>query len=492
MPDAKPSIPASKTKPPNLVLCACVVIASAVLLLPGAASRSVGFSLLDPVGGIVSQDEAVYSHSALQMARGGDWLTPHFMDRPATYKPPLLYWLSGLSLQMFGVDPVALRLPAIVAATGGALLVFLWLNRVATPGVAAAGALLLISSPQWRLLGQLNLMDAPLAALTLAAWAAIRLRGAKIVAGVAIGLAILMKGVAGLLPAIALTLLMGPRVWPVLAVATSVAAPWFLYQLIANFDWFWHEFVLTELLRWGLNSPLQTSAEPAWLFYARRIWATDPALWLLGLTGLWFARKDRLLLIGAGVLGCAIAAFSYHNITYLAPLLPLLAISAGVMLHRPWGIAAMLLVTAARLLPDPPNSTPKEAPAIVRSLHSYCQEGRAGDLILVGTDDQFHSTLLPLARVRYAFPDSGQTADPSPLNLKGRGIIVSVEEFLRRPAAPPPHATVIAYRSAEDLARLKREYPADYFENGALTRSAQSGSPDPSRRPAPGSCESLP
>jgi hypothetical protein len=271
-----------------------------------------------------------------------------------------------------------------------------------------------------------------------------------------------------------------------------VAAPWFLYQLTANFDWFWHEFVLTELLRWGLNSPQQTSAEPAWLFYGRRALATDPVLFALGAAGLWRARRDRLLIAGLAVLVLAIAAYSYRNITYLVPLFPLLAISAGFLLQRRWGVGVALIAVAIRLWWSPLPWMNVEPPPMARVLQNYCREARPVDLILVGTDDQFHATLLPLHRVRYAFLDSGQTADPSPLDLKGRGIITSVDEYLRQPDRPPPYATVIAYRSADELARLKRDAPADFIEGGVVTRSARSGSPAPSPRQDPGWCESLP
>jgi 4-amino-4-deoxy-L-arabinose transferase-like glycosyltransferase len=60
---------------------AALVFAAALALLGFGAGRA----------GIAARDEALYSHTALRMARQGDWLTPRFLDRLALYKPPAVY-----------------------------------------------------------------------------------------------------------------------------------------------------------------------------------------------------------------------------------------------------------------------------------------------------------------------------------------------------------------------------------------------------------------
>ncbi|MBI4876550.1 MAG: hypothetical protein HY822_18085, partial [Acidobacteria bacterium] len=39
----------------------------------------IAYGWVDPVGRIAAQDEALYSHTALRMARHGEWLTPRFL-----------------------------------------------------------------------------------------------------------------------------------------------------------------------------------------------------------------------------------------------------------------------------------------------------------------------------------------------------------------------------------------------------------------------------
>ena len=61
-------------------------------------------------------NEAEYAEVAREMVEGGDWLTPHLNDALFLNKPPLTYWLIGLSTLAFGVNEFAARLPSACAA----------------------------------------------------------------------------------------------------------------------------------------------------------------------------------------------------------------------------------------------------------------------------------------------------------------------------------------------------------------------------------------
>jgi 4-amino-4-deoxy-L-arabinose transferase-like glycosyltransferase len=84
---------------------------------------------VDAVGRVRAQDEAVYAHRTIRMAREGDWLTPKFLGRYALCKPPVLYWPSGLSAKLLGVSALSLRLPSLLAGTLVCVLVFAWLRK---------------------------------------------------------------------------------------------------------------------------------------------------------------------------------------------------------------------------------------------------------------------------------------------------------------------------------------------------------------------------
>ena len=76
--------------------------------------------------------EARYAEVARKMAELGNWVTPLYdYGVPFWAKPPLTTWLSAISLQMFGVNEFAARLPYFLLAVFIAWLVWQWVRRIA-------------------------------------------------------------------------------------------------------------------------------------------------------------------------------------------------------------------------------------------------------------------------------------------------------------------------------------------------------------------------
>ncbi len=449
----------------------------------------IGGGYLDPVGKIGAQDESVYSHIAIRMAERGGWPTPVFMDRYFLYKPPLLYWLSGLSARILGISPHSLRLPSVLAAAGVCLLVFLWTRSV-------VAVVLLATSPLFANLAARNLTDAPLCFLiTLAMWLVYRdqrLQSWSTIAGIgaASGCAILMKSTAGLIPLAILAAfwtLSRERAafWKLAAiggVALCVAAPWFIYQYLTHQRWFWGEFVQVELLAYGRSAPPQTTGEGTLAFYASRlIWAA-PVL-LIGLIAAAAASRRRwrefqLPLLWLGTLLLALAGYQYRNATYLLLFLPAMAIIASTR------FPVFALLGAAWFL-----LAPKVHPgnAIPELLRERCESGRTNELI-VAADDQFHAAVLPFRKVRYAFPGEAQPPPGFSLDFRKMGITVTVDEFLDLDKYGEKFvdemrawgledysaiATVIALTKPGDLERLMKARPdADYLVRGTIVKTA--------------------
>ena len=92
------------------------VFAIALLAL-GYNVRHVGIAsgFIDTVTHLGAQDEAVYTREAIHMATRGEWLTPTYLGRFILFKPPLLMWLSGISIKLFGIHALPVRLPALFA-----------------------------------------------------------------------------------------------------------------------------------------------------------------------------------------------------------------------------------------------------------------------------------------------------------------------------------------------------------------------------------------
>lgn len=461
------------------------------LLTGGASSYPPGVGYLDfPV---TAQDEAVYSHAAIAMDESGDWSTPTFMGRFFLYKPPLLYWLSGLSIKLFGVSAWALRLPSILAAAFTAGLVFVWVLGAANRWRATLAVVFLVTCPLFRELGRRNMTDA-LIMFVIVATAWLLARGKPLEALAAcIAAGVLCKSIAGLIPIMIAglwwLLLATPERPPLrrLALVSGlgllIAAPWFVYQWETHRRWFEAEFIGVELLAYGASAPPQTSAESTLRFYSARLFDNSPYICLLMLlalpgvvTVLRRSRQPELiaLLTSIAVMTVAILAYRYHNATYLLPLLPLLAIAA-VAFAPAWGVAAAGLAwlwfiggNVGRVEKAAPR-----APAVVRLAQEYCEMQRGNELIVVGIDDDFSISTLPLAKLRYAMQGAARNEGQVTLDFRRMGIVQPVAEFnggqgqarysaeLRNWGLPNDDAlgTVIAWERPEELTELVQANP---------------------------------
>ncbi len=396
----------------SLPILALVFVLSFLCL--GDPSSQIATAPLDPILATPAQDEALYSHGILRMAAGEDWLTPRFLGRPLLVKPPLLQWLSAASIKTFGSRLWALRLPSILAAAAILTIVF--------HATGPIGWLLLVSTNLWRTRAGLVLMDDLLtlfyliAILQFARDPKLTIRWAGYIAGAAVGLAIMTKWFAGVLP-LALFLWARPplRRWVEASVAILVIAlPWHLYQLTVNHDWFLAEYLGVELLGYAFRAPVQASTDSQLGYYLPRL------AWLLPLAMPLAARRwNTTWCFWCGVLLASIFAYSYRNTTYLAPLAPALLLCHRGWIH--WGFAPLALA-AFLSYPAPQPQTP------------ISNEFQGREVLHLDPDDQLRTTLYPGATVRYIFliehlPPNG------PLDFEMLGIASSVFNFLKSPEA---------------------------------------------------------
>src|SRR5262249_54781284 len=137
---------------------------SFVALGSGINRIGIAAAYADPVRHIRAQDESIYAASALRLANQGGWLTPRVLGRYLLYKPPMLLWLSGLSLRWFGWSLRSLRLPSLVAGALATTLVFAIVLKMSNLWAAWMAVLLLLSNSMWQTFSRLCYTDMLLAA----------------------------------------------------------------------------------------------------------------------------------------------------------------------------------------------------------------------------------------------------------------------------------------------------------------------------------------
>jgi len=486
------------------------MLALACLLLRSARVGLAG-DYVDPISRVTAQDEALYAHSAIRMARLGNWLTPMFMGRYALYKPPLLLWVSGLSARLLGVTRLALRLPVALLSSFAVGLVFLWAAELRAWQAGACAAAFLVSNHLWHVLGGMCMTDGLLAAFYTATmyclfsdpW--LESRSALWGFAGSVAAAILTKSVAGLLPLgmLGLYWLAGPprerpaftRLCVAAGLALALAAPWFAYQMAVHGRWFRAEHIGVEILGFGGGAPPQTSRENHVLFYFMRMAAVDPVLTAFALVAVpGFIGELRKRSAGAVLLLCWIAVplaaalvWQYRNIAYVLPMVPAAAILATA--YGPFSarrMPAWMLVLAAAAFagkvcfPSAPwgiSFASGTVQPVAPLLSGYCERNRANELIVVGVDDDLYASALPLAKLRYClvgdaaaeeyampFEDLGITLTASQYNDLGRWGPV-FRQRLREWGldSEEPIGTLIVAATPEELARLVRLHPASDF-----------------------------
>jgi hypothetical protein len=413
---------------------------------------------IDSVKKLGAQDESVYTREAIHMATRGSWLTMTYLDRFVLFKPPLLMWLSGASAKLFGIHPFALRLPSLIAGALACLFAFLISNRAGW-----AAVILMLSDRLFHTLARVNMTDMILCAAVVSAFyfferdPSLRARSSFWGFTISCAAAILDKSIAGVLPyAVALLFLLFTRQKPwrlvlsgVLAVA--IVLPWHLYQFFVHYQWFLAEYLGVQLLAFG-GKPPQTSQENQFLFYASRIWLSDPVLTILAILAIpaWFKRRSEplaiLLFTWVLVFGGALVVFQYRSLQYLLPLIPALAIAiaayAPAVNKRPVLALLCVIFVVKAALPDRLwGNTYRGGStlALAKPLSEYCEEQRPNDLFLIDAPDEFYSSVLPITHVRYGWADPNDAYLLLEPHLRYLGILL-------QPSDLPPNESVYRER----------------------------------------------
>ncbi len=130
--------------------------------------------------GLNEPDEGRYANIARAMVLGGDWWEPRMSGFGHYDKPPLVYWITAVSLRVFGMNEWAARVPPFL----GAMMSLAGLGwaawRLRGARVAWFSVLLCGASVQFFALGRILCPDMLLTGwctLALAAWAECRHRG---------------------------------------------------------------------------------------------------------------------------------------------------------------------------------------------------------------------------------------------------------------------------------------------------------------------------
>jgi len=320
---------------------------------------------------LTDPNEGLHAAVSQEMVERGDLIVPRFLGRAFLDKPILFFWTQAASLRLFGMTTAAARLPGVLFALLG-IATTGWLARTliaededdapgdaATVGWVASVCYATMVLPF--LLAQAPVHDIALVPFTNVAlgllWRAERRPESaardRFVAALSLGLSILTKGLEGVVivgVAYVLYLIVRRAVtWRlvgqgviVLAVATLVAAPWYLAMNAREPGYLWYYFFERHLLGFATDTQ-RHSGQPWWFYFPYVVGGGLP--WLV------LVRSRRLLLwtwLGGAVLLLSLSGSK--AVTYVLPALPAVAIlaAASAPVMRVWrGVAATAAVIYA-------------------------------------------------------------------------------------------------------------------------------------------------
>ena len=311
-------------------------------------------------------DEGRYVGIAWEMLQSRDWLTPTLDGLPYFHKPPLFYWLTALSLKLFGTTEWAAR----AAPTLGALLAagssYFLINRWMSARIARWSLLILATSPFFYGGAQYANHDMLVAgcitaAIAFAADAILSLQAGRayrtslLLAWSAAALGLLTKGLIGIvLPGgvIIVWLLMERRLrliprllwWPAPLLFMLIAAPWFSLMQMTYPGFLHYFFIYQQFQRFATTGFNNT--QPFWFYPAVLVLLNLPWTILL-YTRFSLARAAdpdqlsmrRLLWIWLTVIVLFFSLPQSKLVGYVLPVLPAIAalLAEGILQHPFWG-----------------------------------------------------------------------------------------------------------------------------------------------------------
>lgn len=332
---------------------------SPLLLLLGTAAL-----YLSQIGaaGLYDPNEGMYAEIPREMLLLRDWVTPHFNFVRYFEKPPLLYWLTAIAYQLFGVSQFSARLVTGLAGVAGVGIVYGIGRDVWGKRAGLLSGLILATTFGYYTFSQIVLTDMLFTALLAACcWALVRglldeaPRPACMLAAYAsMALAVLTKGLIGIVfPVLTVAaFLLLTRDWRLLhrleplrggALFLAIALPWHLLVGLRNPGFFWFYFVNNHFQRFLGERMMDYAPLPFYTYLAMvLVWMFPWSIFLpVTLRRFWprlqgTTREERgflfVLLWAAAVIGffaCSSSRLEYYSM----PAFPALALCVG----RMWG-----------------------------------------------------------------------------------------------------------------------------------------------------------
>jgi len=308
--------------------------------------------------GLIDPDEGRYAEVAREMVETGNYITPHLNYVKFFDKPILSYWLTALSLRIFGVNEFAARLsPAVLAMLGMAVLYFL-ASEMYGRRAGLITALVVGTSFLYFIVSHIVSTDMPVTffiTLSLAGFYVSYLRnGSYLIFHCGMAFALLSKGLIGIVFPWAVVLLWIAITgkWRILGKVVSIpgvilfiaiSVPWFAMVCTANPDFFHYFFIRQHFVRYLTTA--DDRYQPLWFFIPIILIGLAPWTGFLpvafkkGLSSFSRIRDEEgegtlFLLLWFGIIFLFFSISGSKLVPYILPAFPPLAVLIGAAAEK--------------------------------------------------------------------------------------------------------------------------------------------------------------
>jgi 4-amino-4-deoxy-L-arabinose transferase-like glycosyltransferase len=356
-------------------------------------------------------DEGRYAEIPREMVASGDWVTPRLDAIKYFEKPALGYWATALAFEVFGQHAWTVRLWPALSGMLGLMLTWALGRQLYDQRAALLAVLVQASALLYVALSRIATLDMSLSFSLQIAMSALALLVQRpqeqapsawrlpLLLGVGVALAVMSKGLVGILipGAVAVLymlihrdwrLLLRAQPWWTLAALLLLTAPWFVLVSMRNPE-FAHFFFIFEHFQRYLSRAEFDRYQPLWFFLPILALGLLPWSTLLprALRQAWRAarsgeRATSLLLIWAGFVLVFFSLSQSKLAPYIVPMLPAVSLLIGRAIAglaarrfaahlRAVAVAAAAIAAALLLLWWAPPAAPLVARASSESIIGF-------------------------------------------------------------------------------------------------------------------------
>lgn len=297
-------------------------------------------------------DEPVYGQTAKEMLAAGDLLSPRIYGHFWYDKPPMFYWLVAGAYSLFGVNEFSTRLPSAILGIATVLYVYWQGYRLFNRRTGFISAIVLLTSFGFFYIGKAAVTDMTLVFMTTVTMCAF-LRKQYYLAYIFCGLSLLTKGPIGYgFPALIMLLfILATRHWQLLRemkipqgilLAFLVGLPWYIAMYQVHGEPFLDTFIGFHNIN-RFTVPEHPGKNSIFLYIPVLLLLMYP--WGVGLfSGVYHSmrhpgpHKEKLLFLNiwAWFIFIFFSASKTQLVTYIAPMLPPLALIMGWYIDTIW------------------------------------------------------------------------------------------------------------------------------------------------------------